>query len=67
MPGPAFPTLVERRSLGDGREYFVVRTRRRPWLRVLPDGSVPPFDGESAWFNVERGRVWRVVGPPLDM
>lgn len=54
--------LIERRSAGPRGEYFVVRTGRRPWLRVLsPNEEPPPFEGASAVFAVERGKVWRVL------
>jgi hypothetical protein len=57
-------TLIERRRAGAQGEYFVVRTGRRPWLKVLPKGSVPPFEGDSAWFEVEarQARVSSTAG-----
>lgn len=54
-------TLVERRGgLGRG-EYFVARSERTG-LKVLPPGSVPPFEGRSAWFDIEQGPLWRILG-----
>jgi hypothetical protein len=62
MAPHVLPTLIERRNAGPGREYFVVRTGRRPWLKVLgPGEQPPPFEGDSAWFEVEQGKVWRVL------
>ena len=62
MEPHVYRTFIERRDAGPGREYFVVRTSRRPWLRVL-DVAVPAFEGRSAWFYVERrpGKPWRVL------
>lgn len=62
MPFHTMPVLIERRSAGEGREYFVTRTGRRPWLKVI-DVPVPAFTGDKAWFEVDTtpGWPWRVL------
>jgi len=59
-----YRTLIERRDAGPDREYFIVRTGRRPWVKVV-HAIVPPFEGKSAWFDVERppGKPWRILRP----
>jgi len=43
---------------GGATAYFKVEGPGRP--DFLGPGDVPPFDGEEAWFELERvrGRVW---------
>jgi hypothetical protein len=48
--------------------YFIrPGSRRRPWKFFDPD-QVPDFEGESAWFEVDRTRgawtILRQVPPP---
>ena len=58
---------IERLRSGadDGRRtlsYFIrPGSRRRSWKFFNPD-QVPDFDGESAWFEIDRGQgAWRFV------
>lgn len=68
---------ISRRSLlesdGGGTLFFVIHSGRRP--DFLDPDQVPEFEGEEAWFEVERarisGRIWptwkvlRQVEPPV--
>jgi hypothetical protein len=60
MTGRTRIAKLSRRAFGDKREtlYFVVHAGRRN--EYLAPGEVPAFEGEEAWFELERvrGQVW---------
>ena len=64
---------VERLKVVEGRPHarqsFFIRpgSRRRPW-KFFTGGEVPEFEGDHAWFEIERdGHCWvfhrQVAGP----
>jgi hypothetical protein len=58
--------LIERQTDLEGNLlHFITRTGRRPWVRVFRPEEVPPFEGRSAWFEIERGPRGqvRLIGP----
>ena len=64
---PVLIYKIERLRLGpdQGRRttrYFIRPGRvRGPWKFFRPD-EVPPFEGETAWFEIERkGASWRFI------